>query len=159
MTDCPVTGMPVVLLIAGDTEKTAAFYRDILGIPLKGEQHDGRHRHYAARFGGSYLTIQPREDMHAPPSEHGYDYLQPCFSVPDLDPFITSIAGSGVERDLRGSGEVLPVSEPDLPPRLSSGVLPLRLRGQSKAPHPGDVRSRRAARVQEGPVVQVVGGG
>jgi catechol 2,3-dioxygenase-like lactoylglutathione lyase family enzyme len=96
MTDCPVTGLPVVLLLARDTDRTAAFYRDVLGIPLRGEEHDGRHRHYGASFAGSYFTIQPSADLHAPEGNGGYDYLQLCFSVPDLDAFMKSLAGAGV---------------------------------------------------------------
>jgi predicted enzyme related to lactoylglutathione lyase len=95
MTDSAVTGMPVVLLIAKDTERTASFYRDVLGIPLKSERHDGRHEHFGAHFAGTYFTIQPAQDLEAPTPHGGYDYLQLCFSVADLESFLRALADSG----------------------------------------------------------------
>ena len=97
MTATRVTGIPVVLLLSDDTEATAAFYRDVLGLPLQAEQHDGRPRHYAGRLGDNYVTIQPREELRAPAGDHGYDYLQLCFSVDDLDAFVQGLAAHGVE--------------------------------------------------------------
>jgi catechol 2,3-dioxygenase-like lactoylglutathione lyase family enzyme len=38
-----VQGLSVVLLLTADTDRLAAFYRDVLGLPLEAEEHDGRH--------------------------------------------------------------------------------------------------------------------
>ena len=54
--------LSVVLLLARDAGRTAAFYQDVLGLPLRGEQHDGRHEHYACQLG----TVQPDVDLGAP---------------------------------------------------------------------------------------------
>ena len=35
MTTCGVGGLAVVLLLAGDAERTGAFYRDVLGLQLR----------------------------------------------------------------------------------------------------------------------------
>ncbi len=97
MTNNKVTGLSVILLMAADAVKTAAFYREVLGIPLVGEKHDGRHEHFACPFGTLYFTVQPAVDMQAPQLEEGYDFLQLCFSVEDLDAFVAHAKQLGSE--------------------------------------------------------------
>src|SRR5262249_9102215 len=82
-----VEGLSVVLLLARDTERTSAFYRDVLGLPLREEQHGGRHKHYACQLGSIYFTVQLAADLTAPEPGRGYDFLQLCFTVTDLDAF------------------------------------------------------------------------
>ncbi len=88
MAECRVDGLSVVLLLARDTAKTGSFYRDVLGLPLREEEHDGRHRHYACALGSSYFTIQPAADLAAPEPGRSYDFLQLCFTITDLDAFM-----------------------------------------------------------------------
>jgi len=92
-----VNALAVVLLLSKDTERTAAFYRDLLGLPLVGEQHDGRHKHFACPFGANYFTIQPTTDLSAPEPMGGYDFLQLCFTVGDLDAFLSRLKAANVE--------------------------------------------------------------
>jgi len=86
-----VEDLSVVLLLARDTARTGAFYRDVLGPPLKEEEHGGRHKHYACRLGTVYFTIQLTADLAAPDSAPGYDGLQLCFTVTDLDAFVRRV--------------------------------------------------------------------
>lgn len=90
-TDGRIEGLAVVLLLAPDADRTAAFYRDVLGIPLQAERHDGRHTHYAAAMGSVYFTIQPRTDLGEPPAT-GYDSLQLCFTTPRMEEFHARLA-------------------------------------------------------------------
>ncbi len=83
-----VEGLSVVLLLARDARLTGAFYRDILGLPLREEEHDDRHAHYACQLGTLYFTIQWSTDLAAPETGRGYDFLQLCFRVADLDAFV-----------------------------------------------------------------------
>lgn len=83
-----VSGLSVVLLLARDTRRTAAFYRDVLGLALVAEEHGGRHEHYACALGPLYFTIQPAADLVTPVPASGYDFLQLCFTVADLDAFL-----------------------------------------------------------------------
>ena len=83
-----VEGLSVVLLLAKDTERTGAFYRDVLGLPLQEEEHGARSKHYACRLGVLYFTIQLATDLARPAPEQGYDSLQLCFTVTDLDAFL-----------------------------------------------------------------------
>jgi catechol 2,3-dioxygenase-like lactoylglutathione lyase family enzyme len=88
-----VEGLSVVLLLSRDTERTAAFYRDVLGLPLTAEEHGGRHKHYACRLGSVYFTIQLAADIGAPEPGRGYDFLQLCFTTADLDAFLRRLDG------------------------------------------------------------------
>jgi catechol 2,3-dioxygenase-like lactoylglutathione lyase family enzyme len=88
MANDQVDGLAVVLLLTRDTERTGAFYRDVLGLPLREEQHDGRHKHYACQIGSIYFTIQSATDLAGPQSERGYDFLQLCFTVANVDAFV-----------------------------------------------------------------------
>jgi catechol 2,3-dioxygenase-like lactoylglutathione lyase family enzyme len=88
-----VQGLAVALLLSRDTDRTAAFYRDVLGLALTAEEHDGKHRHYACRLGSVYFTIQLAADLNAPVPDGGYDFLQLCFTVDDLDAFLKRAAG------------------------------------------------------------------
>ncbi len=97
MPNVTVDGLAVVLLLARDTDATAAFYRDVLGLPLVGEVHDGRHRHYACRLASVYFTVQPAADLGAPIPEKGYDFLQLCFNVADLEGFLARLGSLKVK--------------------------------------------------------------
>jgi catechol 2,3-dioxygenase-like lactoylglutathione lyase family enzyme len=83
-----VDGLSVVLLLARDTARTGAFYRDVLGLPLDEEEHCGRHKHYACRLGSIYFTIQLAADLAAAEPGKSYDFLQLCFTVADLEAFV-----------------------------------------------------------------------
>lgn len=82
-----VQGLSVVLLLARDTGRTGSFYRDVLGLPLVEEEHGGRHKHYACNLGSVYFTIQLADDLVSQAPEKGYDFLQLCFTVTDLEAF------------------------------------------------------------------------
>lgn len=89
--------LAVVLLLAADADRTAAFYRDVLGLALIAEKHDGRHTHYACRLGSVYFTIQPRTDLGEPPPARGHDSLQLCLTTPSMDAFLERLAGHAVK--------------------------------------------------------------
>jgi len=91
-----VEGLSVVLLLSRDVAQVGAFYRDVLGLPLQEEQHDGRHTHYACRLGSVYFTIQPAADLGAPDPDRRYDFLQLCFTVADLDAFLRHLRDRNV---------------------------------------------------------------
>lgn len=89
--------LSVVLLLSTDPDRTAAFYRDIVGLALEAEEHDGRHRHYACASGPIYFTIQYAGDFTAAQPDALHDSLQLCFSVPDRDAFLQKAKRHGVE--------------------------------------------------------------
>lgn len=87
--------LAVILLLSEDADRTAAFYREILSVPVLAERHDGRHTHYACRLGSVYFTIQPRTDLGEPPAT-GYDSLQLCFTVPSMEDFERGLSDRGI---------------------------------------------------------------
>jgi predicted enzyme related to lactoylglutathione lyase len=92
-----VDGLSVMLLLARDTARTGAFYREVLGLPLQEEEHGGRHKHYACQLGSVYFTIQLAADLAAPESGRGYDFLQMCFTVADLGAFVERLRNLNVQ--------------------------------------------------------------
>ena len=60
----------------------------MIGLPLAAEAHDARHRHYACQTGSVYFTIQLSKDLAKEAPGHGYDFLQLCFTVHDLNAFV-----------------------------------------------------------------------
>lgn len=92
-----VDALAVVLLLTNDTERTARFYSEVLGLDLAAEEHDGRHRHYACRLGSVYFTIQRTGDLyeHDPPAMG--DTTQLCFTVADLDAFLRHLEEQGIK--------------------------------------------------------------
>ncbi|OAI47510.1 hypothetical protein AYO44_09360 [Planctomycetaceae bacterium SCGC AG-212-F19] len=97
MPGAQVDGLAVVLLLSRDTDRTAAFYRDVLGLSLQAEEHDGRHRHYACRLGSVYLTIQLGADLGEPEPGREHDSLQLCFTVPSMDEFMEHLLARRVK--------------------------------------------------------------
>ncbi len=96
MTPRKVNALAVALLLSDNPDRTAAFYRDVLGLPLVPEAHDGRPRHYACPTGSVYFTIQYARDFAGAPS-HGPASLQLCFTVPDIDDFLLHLRECRVE--------------------------------------------------------------
>jgi catechol 2,3-dioxygenase-like lactoylglutathione lyase family enzyme len=99
-----VDSLAVVLLLTNDTERTAQFYREVLGLPLIEERHDGRHRHYAYRLGAVYLTIQPTGDLYPRNAPQPGDTTQLCFTTASMDGFRKHLA----ERQVQPLHEPLP---------------------------------------------------
>ena len=86
-----------MLLLSADPGRAAAFYRDLIGLELQAEEHDGRHTHYACNSGSVYFTIQHCGDFPGPPPAIGRDSLQLCFFGPDLTAFLEHLHNHGVE--------------------------------------------------------------
>src|SRR3954465_7265150 len=97
MASTKAAGLSVVLLLSDNPGRTAAFYRDVLGLPLVAEEHGGRHQHFACTSGSVYFTIQYASDFAGPPPSHGPDSMQLCFTVPDIDAFLRHLEACHVQ--------------------------------------------------------------
>jgi len=89
--------LSVVLLLSSDPDRTAGFYRDIIGVDLQAEEHGGRHRHYGGISSSIYFTVQYSGDIPGPRPDALHDSLQMCFSVPDLPAFLQHLQKHGVQ--------------------------------------------------------------
>lgn len=85
-----VTGINVVYLYVRDVERSAQFYRDVLGIPLEGDA-----TWMEARFAGG-----TRFALHALPGEAGAPTagtIHVDFETADLDEALERVRARGVE--------------------------------------------------------------
>ena len=63
-----IDGVGAVLLISPNAKELARFYRDILGLPLVDEVHEGIPPHYACELGGVHFAIHPAEGWPGTPT-------------------------------------------------------------------------------------------
>jgi len=92
-----VDGLAVALLLTDDTARTAAFYRDVLGLTLEEQEHGVQHKHYACRLGSLYFTIQRAADLGVNERSGSYDFLQLCFTVQDMNGFLQHLQSRQVK--------------------------------------------------------------
>jgi catechol 2,3-dioxygenase-like lactoylglutathione lyase family enzyme len=87
-----------LVLTSDYIDRTAAFYRDVLGLPLEPEQHRGTARHWAGQLGSIHLAIHDRRTFWLPTGE-GPDpsSVVVSFTVEDLDALLAHLAAAGVE--------------------------------------------------------------
>jgi predicted enzyme related to lactoylglutathione lyase len=128
--------LSAVQLVSRDAERLAAFYRDVLGLPLEEERHDAEERYWACTLGELHVSIRPFvavEDEHAQPSVDGKassDAERPergggvgagavklAFAVIDIDDVVASLEERGVAlvyapRDL-GWCKMTAIRDPD----------------------------------------------
>ncbi len=60
-----------VILVSGQPERLAGFYRDVLGLPLAGERHGDTAPHLACELGDSHFAIHPVADYQGEPTATG----------------------------------------------------------------------------------------
>lgn len=87
--------LSAVLLVSKDHDRLAQFYRDVIGIPLKTEQHGDTHKHYGCDLGDLHFAIHPVENFSD--SNHGVGSVKLAFEVFDLEAFLKQLKGHGVE--------------------------------------------------------------
>jgi catechol 2,3-dioxygenase-like lactoylglutathione lyase family enzyme len=105
-----------IVLTSQNPDKTAAFYRDLFGIPLEEEQHRGTDRHFACRVGDLHFAIHPREGFWLPTSSAAEAGTIVSFNVEDLDALVSHLAARGVEitaRNTIGPMSFIAVRDPD----------------------------------------------
>ena len=105
-----------VLLVSRDPQRLAAFYRDVLGIPLEEERHDDTHAHFGCEVGDLHFAIHPPSNFgdHAP----GVGSVKLAFEVFDLDAFLERLGTHGVTplyppRALGKTSRITAVMDPD----------------------------------------------
>lgn len=92
-----ISEMKSVVLLTDQLDTTAAFYRDVLQLPLESEQHRGTARHFACQLGAQHFAIHERATFWLPvaanPAPPGTIV---SFTVADLDAFGERLRGLGV---------------------------------------------------------------
>ena len=105
-----------VLLVSQDPQRLAAFYRDVLGIPLEEERHDGTHPHYGCEVGDLHFAVHPVENFDG--RSPGVGSVKLAFEVFDLDAFLGRLTAHGVNplyppRALGKTSRITAVLDPD----------------------------------------------
>ncbi len=77
--------LSAVLLVSKNPERLATFYRDVLGIPLDEEEHDGDVKHYGCELGDLHFAIHPTENFSSKP---GIGSVKLAFEIFDMDGFL-----------------------------------------------------------------------
>ncbi len=99
-----------------NAERLAAFYKDVLGLPLVMEQHDGRPPHWGCTLGDLHFTIHAAEAFAEDPAT-GVGAIKLAFAVFDIDEVAERLEGGGVglvypPRDL-GWCKMTAIRDPD----------------------------------------------
>lgn len=87
-----------IVLTSDDIDRTAAFYRDVLQLPLESEQHRGTARHWAGQVGSIHLAIHDRGTfwLSTGHAAEPADVIV-SFTVEDLDALLAHLGALGVE--------------------------------------------------------------
>jgi catechol 2,3-dioxygenase-like lactoylglutathione lyase family enzyme len=86
-----------IVLTSNDIDRTAAFYRDVLGLPLESEEHRGTARHWAGQVGELHFAIHDRKTFWLPTAAGPEPDVVVSFTVEDLDPLLAHLATHHVE--------------------------------------------------------------
>jgi len=90
----PIEFLSAVLLVSHNPERLADFYRDVVGIPLKAEQHGGSRPHWGCNLGEIHFAIHPIETFTDRRSDVGA--VKIAFTTFDIDALVERLATSGV---------------------------------------------------------------
>ena len=84
-----------VLLVSEDPARLAAFYTDVLNVPLEVEEHEGTLPHWGATLGDLHFAIHPIEDF--PDAQSGVGAVKLAFTVFDLAATVKRLEAAGVD--------------------------------------------------------------
>jgi predicted enzyme related to lactoylglutathione lyase len=112
--------LSAVLLTSRDPDRLAAFYRDVLGIALRAEQHDSEPAHWACELGDVHFAIHPAgDDVTDTPPGDGRSPVHLAFWVFDLETFARRLDadhGIGLRYPIQSLGAgslVTAIADPD----------------------------------------------
>jgi catechol 2,3-dioxygenase-like lactoylglutathione lyase family enzyme len=83
--------LSAVLLVSENVRGLAAFYRDVLGLPLKEEVHGDTEAHYGCELGDVHFAIHPRENFDLAPGV-APGRVRLAFGVVDIHAFAARLA-------------------------------------------------------------------
>lgn len=103
--------LTAVLINSRDPDRLAAFYQDVLDVPLEVETH-GSHKHYGCELGDLHFAIHPVRGN----SPAGAGAVDVALQVFDLDAFLAKLAGKGIALSApveRGFARMTELRDPD----------------------------------------------
>lgn len=92
-----IRGLKSIVLTSSNPDALAAFYRDVLGLPLEQERHKGTDVHWACQDGPLHWAIHPRDGFWLPANEAPENSTLLSFTIESLDAFLAHLQERGVE--------------------------------------------------------------
>ncbi len=105
-----------VVLTSRDPAATAAFYRDVLDIPLEQENHRGTQRHWACQLGAMHFAIHEDATFWLRTEAGNDGATVVSFTVEELGPVLERLEQRGVPviaRNKIGPMSFVAVRDPD----------------------------------------------
>ena len=87
--------LSAVLIVSQDPARLAAFYRDVVGIPLKDESHGQSLPHYGCTLGDLHFAIHPVETF--PDRRNGVGAVKLALNVFDIKALVKRLEDKGVK--------------------------------------------------------------
>lgn len=105
-----------ILLISKDPKRLADFYRDVINVPLKTEQHSDSDAHFGCEIGDLHFAIHGHHEE-GEGNEMGTGAVKLAFEVFDMNRFMSKLEVAGVKplyppRD-QGFMKITAVHDPD----------------------------------------------
>lgn len=83
-----------VLIVSKDPARLARFYREVVGVPLEPEEHEGTEPHWGCTLGDLHFAIHPIEDF--PDGRSGAGAVKLAFTVFDIQAVARRLREKGV---------------------------------------------------------------
>jgi len=87
--------LSAVLLASTNHDRLAAFYRDVIGVPLEEEEHGPLLKHYGCELGDLHFAIHPAENFAG--EGCGVGSVRLAFEVFDMEVHVKRLAAHGVQ--------------------------------------------------------------
>jgi predicted enzyme related to lactoylglutathione lyase len=83
-----------IILVSESPERLAEFYREVIGIPLESEAHEGTSPHWACDLGDIHFAIHPVVDF--PDGRAGVGAVKIALNVFDIEALAERLEKAGV---------------------------------------------------------------
>ncbi len=95
MLDDRVEFLSAVLIVSREPARLSKFYREVVGIALEDEEHEGTLPHFGCTLGDVHFAIHPVEDF--PDHSAGVGSVKLAFTVFDIQGFAARLKERGVK--------------------------------------------------------------
>lgn len=87
--------LSAIILVSKNPQALAAFYRDVVGLPLEDEEHGETEKHYGCELGDLHFAIHPLSNFEG--SGTGTGAVKLAFTVFDMNAFVEKMKSKNVK--------------------------------------------------------------
>lgn len=84
-----------VLIVSPNPKRLADFYRDVIGVALETEEHEGAKPHWGCTLGDIHFAIHPVEDF--PDGRSGVGAVKLAFTTFDVNALVDRFESHGIK--------------------------------------------------------------